>query len=102
MQMSSGTDLFIPVCETGEHPAMTIDAYHRGRPGDNDIQLLKFAFRFEHPDGTVLTSDELESLVESINIYVGNEQNGYLLTAVTELALIDGVTRVYFRPFLFL
>jgi hypothetical protein len=94
LQASSPGDLFVPVCEAGQHPLLGLDAHHRGRPGDHSIQLLNFAFRFEKSDGSVLTSDELESLLGSLKLYSGNPQDGHLLTTITDLTLVEGVLTV--------
>ena len=48
---------------------LQIDAAHRGRTGDGDVELVTFELLFEESPGNPLTGTELDAIVSALRIY---------------------------------
>ncbi len=75
-------------------PLLLVQASHRGRSGDEDVQLATFDLLFEEAAGDPLTTDEANNLMASVDVYLDDGSGVFdgtdtLVTSVTPLQL-DG------------
>jgi FG-GAP-like repeat/Putative Ig domain len=50
-------------------PVLRIDAAHRGRAGDGDLELVTFELLFEEAPGDALDAAELDAIADAVRIY---------------------------------
>jgi hypothetical protein len=55
---------------------LRIDASHRGRSGDSDLELTSLRLRLLDAFGTPLTSTQANNLVQSLSVYIDSDASG--------------------------
>jgi hypothetical protein len=82
-----------PTLANGQAAALfRIDALHRGRPPDVDVELSTFALRFEEAAGDPLSAAEAVGLVRRLGVYLDDGSGAFdpadaLVASVDSLAL---------------
>ncbi|MDP3938715.1 MAG: thrombospondin type 3 repeat-containing protein, partial [Deltaproteobacteria bacterium] len=90
------------IMEGTQDDALKITATHRGRAGDNDVELVTFDLLFEEMAGDALTSAEANNLIENLHIYLDDGSTVFesgsdtLVATVVSLSLAAGVQTASF------
>ncbi len=90
------------ILESDEDDLLKIDATHRGRTGDTDVELVTFDLLFEETAGDPLLSAEANALIANLHIYLDDGSGVFealsdtLVTTVGSLSLTAGVQTVSF------
>ena len=99
------TDIAPPTITPGSKAAvLSIEAQHRGRFGDSQIELVTFEFLIDDGFGTPLTSTQANNIIENLYIYRDANDNGTYeggvdtkVATVSTLSLVGGKQVVTFN-----
>ncbi len=91
----------LALADAGIDDVLVIEAFHRGRAGDSDVELTTFELLFEETEGDPLSDAEANALIENLSIYLDDgsgqwEVGDTLVTTVASLLLTAGVQTVTF------
>jgi hypothetical protein len=81
----------------GAYEVLKIEPTHNGRTGDSEAELLRLGLRFEHDNGTPLTSAEANAIFSALSLYRDDGAAAYvpgqatLVQTLSSLSLVDGI-----------